>query len=280
MSVRHRLVAAAAVSVAVPAWAQVTYQLDSWPPPGTDSWEIFNNSQGTETEDCWVANAFTVVSGGTHLTAINFRTGSALTNQSCTAVIYAGTSMTSPAGLVRIVGSTTTMSVTAAANVVQTITLTNPVDLSVGQVFYAAILLPQVPGTLFPFTSDHDYTTAANSPPVLNRSFFDVGPTQGAAYNLDNTANATVLGGSHPVVSFAQDAANLVLTVTASGSTCYPNCDASTSPPILNANDFQCFLNKYAANDPYANCDGSTNPPILNANDFQCFLNAYAAGCS
>ena len=30
----------------------------------------------------------------------------------------------------------------------------------------------------------------------------------------------------------------------------------------------------------YANCDGSTTPPILNANDFQCFLNAYAAGCS
>jgi hypothetical protein len=63
-------------------------------------------------------------------------------------------------------------------------------------------------------------------------------------------------------------------------STCYPNCDDSTAPPILNANDFQCFLNKYAANDTYANCDGSTNPPILNANDFQCFLNKFAAGCS
>jgi hypothetical protein len=64
------------------------------------------------------------------------------------------------------------------------------------------------------------------------------------------------------------------------GAACYANCDQSTNPPILNANDFQCFLNKYAANDPYANCDNSTNPPILNANDFQCFLNAYAAGCS
>jgi hypothetical protein len=61
---------------------------------------------------------------------------------------------------------------------------------------------------------------------------------------------------------------------------CYPNCDGSTSNPILNANDFQCFLNKYAAGDSYANCDGSTSNPILNANDFQCFLNKYAAGCS
>ena len=30
----------------------------------------------------------------------------------------------------------------------------------------------------------------------------------------------------------------------------------------------------------YANCDGSTSSPRLTANDFQCFLNAFAAGCS
>jgi len=28
-----------------------------------------------------------------------------------------------------------------------------------------------------------------------------------------------------------------------------------------------------------ANCDGSTSSPVLTPNDFQCFLNAYAAGC-
>jgi hypothetical protein len=63
---------------------------------------------------------------------------------------------------------------------------------------------------------------------------------------------------------------------------CYANCDSSTTPPILNANDFQCFLNSYAgaANGfGYANCDNSSSQPILNANDFQCFLNAFAAGC-
>ena len=65
----------------------------------------------------------------------------------------------------------------------------------------------------------------------------------------------------------------------AAGAACYANCDGSTTPPILTANDFNCFLNKYAAGDPYANCDGSTTPPILNANDFSCFLNAFAAGC-
>ena len=30
----------------------------------------------------------------------------------------------------------------------------------------------------------------------------------------------------------------------------------------------------------YANCDGSTGVPRLTANDFQCFLDKYAAGCS
>lgn len=60
---------------------------------------------------------------------------------------------------------------------------------------------------------------------------------------------------------------------------CAANCDESANPPILTANDFQCFLNKFAAGDVYANCDGSTTLPVLTANDFQCFLNRYAAGC-
>jgi hypothetical protein len=63
-------------------------------------------------------------------------------------------------------------------------------------------------------------------------------------------------------------------------STCIANCDGSTVVPVLNANDFQCFLNNYASGLPSANCDGSTAEPVLNANDFQCFLNAYATGCT
>src|SRR5262249_39728479 len=76
--------------------------------------------------------------------------------------------------------------------------------------------------------------------------------------------------------------ASLPYTITLTGACfvvggCYPNCDGSTLLPILNANDFVCFLNKYATNSPYADCDGVGG---LTANDFQCFLNAYAAGCS
>ncbi len=60
---------------------------------------------------------------------------------------------------------------------------------------------------------------------------------------------------------------------------CYANCDGSAASPMLTANDFQCFLNKFAQGDAYANCDGSTANPVLTANDFQCFLNTFAAGC-
>jgi predicted outer membrane repeat protein len=60
---------------------------------------------------------------------------------------------------------------------------------------------------------------------------------------------------------------------------CYPNCDGSTILPILNVNDFLCFLNRFAAGDTWANCDGSSLIPVLNVNDYFCFLNAYAQGC-
>jgi hypothetical protein len=64
------------------------------------------------------------------------------------------------------------------------------------------------------------------------------------------------------------------------GVFCYADCDGTTVPSILSANDFVCFLNRFVAGSPYANCDGSTTPPILSANDFQCFLKQFAAGCT
>jgi hypothetical protein len=60
---------------------------------------------------------------------------------------------------------------------------------------------------------------------------------------------------------------------------CYANCDASTQTPILNVQDFTCFLQRYAAGESYANCDNSTQAPTLNVQDFTCFLQRYAAGC-
>ena len=86
------------------------------------------------------------------------------------------------------------------------------------------------------------------------------------------SAAALAFGSPYPARMHGQ-----VLTL---GAPCYANCDESGVAPILTPNDFQCFLNKFAAGDPYANCDGSTGAPNLTPNDFQCFLNRFAAGCS
>lgn len=53
----------------------------------------------------------------------------------------------------------------------------------------------------------------------------------------------------------------------------------STTPPILDVNDFVCFQHLLSVGDPNANCDGSVLQPLLNINDFTCFFNRYAAGC-
>jgi hypothetical protein len=74
------------------------------------------------------------------------------------------------------------------------------------------------------------------------------------------------------------DTKGLITRITASGP-CYPNCDGSTEPPLLNINDFLCFQQRFSAGDTWANCDESTAAPVLNINDFQCFLNRYSAGC-
>ncbi len=73
---------------------------------------------------------------------------------------------------------------------------------------------------------------------------------------------------------------NAARPCTGVAAPCYANCDGSATPPVLTANDFQCFMNKYVAGDVGANCDASTVAPVLNANDFQCFLGRFAQGCS
>jgi trimeric autotransporter adhesin len=75
---------------------------------------------------------------------------------------------------------------------------------------------------------------------------------------------------------------------TSCSAACYANCDASTTEPILNVDDFTCFINEFAAAQSlppaqqissYANCDGSTVQPVLNVDDFTCFIIAFAQGC-
>jgi hypothetical protein len=179
---------AALMSHASVARAQVQYAWDN----GAFT-ERFNDSEGVETEDNWVANAFQVVDGGTHIVAIEFPIGEAYQNLTVDAVIYQGFDLRDPTaggGLVRLSTTETTINSNPGDFIV--ITLDTPVDFNVGDIFYAAILIRQVDGAHFPFFNDGTIP--------LGYSFFDVGPQQGADYDLDQTGNATVNGGTHPVV--------------------------------------------------------------------------------
>jgi choice-of-anchor B domain-containing protein len=71
----------------------------------------------------------------------------------------------------------------------------------------------------------------------------------------------------------------VIVPACSGGAPCYANCDGSSSAPVLNVLDFNCFLNRFAAGESYANCDGSTVAPIFNVLDFNCFLNRFSAGC-
>lgn len=99
------------------------------------------------------------------------------------------------------------------------------------------------------------------------------------AWGLDNHGVVSDIPTSGNHWALAQGQSYLYGLVIVRGTACYANCDGSTTPPILNANDFVCFQNLYAAGDSRANCDGSTTPPVLNVNDFTCFQTAYANGC-
>jgi hypothetical protein len=70
-----------------------------------------------------------------------------------------------------------------------------------------------------------------------------------------------------------------LLVRTDGAAPCYANCDQSATPPVLNVQDFTCFLQKFGSGDAAANCDQSTPPPVLNVQDFTCFLQKFSAGC-
>jgi hypothetical protein len=110
------------------------------------------------------------------------------------------------------------------------------------------------------------------------------GPTgTGSVVSGAATASLTIAGitpedaGTYDIV--IANTCGSTASAPAAVSVCYANCDNSSAPPVLNVNDFGCFINRFATGDPYANCDGSTTPPTLSVQDFACFLNAFAAGC-
>jgi hypothetical protein len=186
--------------------------------------ENFNCSVSqSDTEDNWVANSFMAMGQGL-ITAIEIPIGDTLTNQSITGLIYQGASLTDPTagGGLMLMGQQTITQSTTPATIV-TITFDTPVQVTVGQAFYAAVLIPAVPPNVWPFFDATSSQSSGMSLGVtaLGQSFFDVALTVGGTYELNqlpaNSANITVFGGVHPVLGNApgdvQDPGNLALWV-------------------------------------------------------------------
>jgi hypothetical protein len=105
----------------------------------------------------------------------------------------------------------------------------------------------------------------------------------GTMYNFRFDANIAPTNTGSVSMDYYKPGAPASLTAAAwapGAGGCYANCDGSTEVPFLNVNDFNCFVNKYAAGESSANCDGSSLPPVLNVNDFICFNNLFVAGCA
>jgi hypothetical protein len=210
MGKMRRLLALCAVTVLLlavsPAGASVVYTLN--PVNVTTG---FNNSYGaSDIQDCWVGVGYTAIAGGTLVDSVTFKNWSDLTGFSAQALIYTGSDQTNPqagGGLTLLAAGP----VTALASGGQIDNII-PVSatLAPGQVFFAAILIRDVPGNVYAFAED----TGQNS----LRSFFDVGPNDGPGgnYNINNTSTATILGGVHPRIGGGvQAAGDLFLSVNA-----------------------------------------------------------------
>jgi hypothetical protein len=116
-----------------------------------------------------------------------------------------------------------------------------------------------------------DFVTGTVSDPTGNMHWF--------GWSSPVPIGSVEIGGRFAVNDFLQADAE---------ATCYANCDSSTVQPILNVEDFTCFVSQFAQAlalpmpqqiTHYANCDHSTTEPVLNVEDFICFVAAFAAGC-
>jgi hypothetical protein len=139
----------------------------------------------------------------------------------------------------------------------------------------AGVFSPHQPGPWSAFVAHHDLNGDQLWRFMLGTQSADVA----YAAALDGAGGVFITGTTQGSLAAMNAGEHDIFVARISGPLCYPNCDGSTTQPVLNVADFACFLQRFAAGDPYANCDGSTVEPVLNVADFSCFLAAFAGGC-
>jgi hypothetical protein len=125
-----------------------------------------------------------------------------------------------------------------------------------------------------------DYTVNPAPPGVPQFFYTNIPPALPQYANSDLELNGGIGKGSPPFTggTFAPRMWNG--TVHYHIDSCYPDCDTSTGPGVLDIFDFLCFQNRFEAGSAYAcDCDTSTGGGVCDVFDFLCFQNAFAAGC-
>jgi hypothetical protein len=127
----------------------------------------------------------------------------------------------------------------------------------------------------------------------LNTDLGDTWEWNGNAWT-EQAVSGPLPRSGHAMVYDRARAGTLLFGATFDGETwglrtsCYPNCDGSTTAPVLNVSDYVCFMNRFLAAQGlpselqvvnYVNCDRSTAAPVLNIADFVCFQARFVAGC-
>jgi hypothetical protein len=191
-------------SVSLPA---ATYQLDN----NTISTAL-NASEGTEPLDNWFGNVFTVVGGGTSITAVNFGIFTTTANSVADVVLYSVTGAGgNPAlGATRVYTQAFTPLTGDGTNAFnQTINLTTPVNFNVGDHLLVAVMIRDViaasPNDVYPYLLDTSGSAAG--------SYWDRANPN--AFNLDNLSAAVTTGQPFQAGGFIPGPGHVFIRATA-----------------------------------------------------------------
>jgi hypothetical protein len=230
-----------------------------------------NGVSGTAQIGRWDGNAWTSVGGGLTQTSQNFGLEgiTVFDDGSGPALYVAGYAFIPPGGSPTHVAKWDGNSWTALGGTIGTGRLTSIAGFDDGsgpKLYIGGTAMPQI--NYFARWENGAWTTVGGG--VGGASFPSV-------FGLGVVNNSLWVAGSQ--TQAGGQTANGLAAWTGCTAACYANCDSSTTEPVLNVLDFNCFLNQFSAGASYANCDGSTVEPTLNVLDFNCFLNRFSGGC-
>ena len=109
------------------------------------------NANFSTTEDNWAANSYRAIAASNVITGLRFRSTGWGSGLPVTPLLYAGNNLHDPNAGLTLVAQGPTISLTATNWEFQNVAFSAPVEIPAGQIFYAALFIPQVPLDQYPW---------------------------------------------------------------------------------------------------------------------------------